>query len=465
MERELPFHVVRMLDGGQLQTDVEGLTRLLHGGVDIPLDTMTANNLRLIVSRIEREICERRGIKRPFSTEEILYLLYEAQDLTWQEIRAGAEHLRVLFLRGVDNGPGFYRVVQPLLFLRSLIGSGSPLRCEESSRLSVRMGANYDMIVAPRIGDRDTLRNLYDLKKLGCLIVYETDDLLTQIPHWNPNWYVDPHIREVGRLALEISDACLVATPELRNALGRPEVTHVVENGINPKLWPMSIQAQSQDEIRILWAGSDTHKKDLEWIVPALRRLQYKHKGLCKRLVWVFVGYAPDDVTCSMMTSDGPRRRIKSELADYVVGIGPCSVFYWPSHLASLRCHMAVAPLVDHPFNQAKSELKCLEAWALGIPILASRIAPYERAMEGGVGGELVNNDPMAWEVAIERMLMSPERRLEAARSGLARLRERYVMSVIVQQYERALFTIARGRVKRPECNVAIEARLKEMSA
>jgi hypothetical protein len=49
----------------------------------------------------------------------------------------------------------------------------------------------------------------------------------------------------------------------------------------------------------------------------------------------------------------------------------------YPARLAALGLDVAVAPLEDHPFNRAKSNLKLPEYGILGLPVVASDITPY----------------------------------------------------------------------------------------
>ena len=61
----------------------------------------------------------------------------------------------------------------------------------------------------------------------------------------------------------------------------------------------------------------------------------------------------------------------------------------YPARLARMNLDIAVAPLVDHPFNRAKSALKLLEYGALALPVVATDIEPYR-----GAPVSLVGDDP-----------------------------------------------------------------------
>jgi hypothetical protein len=50
----------------------------------------------------------------------------------------------------------------------------------------------------------------------------------------------------------------------------------------------------------------------------------------------------------------------------------------YPAKLASLDLDLAIAPLEDNPFNEAKSHLRLLEYGILGYPVVCSDIFPYQ---------------------------------------------------------------------------------------
>jgi len=76
----------------------------------------------------------------------------------------------------------------------------------------------------------------------------------------------------------------------------------------------------------------------------------------------------------------------------------------YPARLARLGFDIAVAPLVDHPFNRAKSALKLLEYGALALPVVASDIEPYRSAPVIRVG-----DDPEAWIEALRSIARSSD--------------------------------------------------------
>jgi glycosyltransferase involved in cell wall biosynthesis len=78
---------------------------------------------------------------------------------------------------------------------------------------------------------------------------------------------------------------------------------------------------------------------------------------------------------------------------------------------------IGLAPLLDTPFNQARSDIKLKEYAAAGAAWLASPIGPYE-GMGEAQGGLLVEDGD--WYEAIEQLVVDPRRRAELAEQGRA---------------------------------------------
>jgi glycosyltransferase involved in cell wall biosynthesis len=76
---------------------------------------------------------------------------------------------------------------------------------------------------------------------------------------------------------------------------------------------------------------------------------------------------------------------------------------------------VGIAPLVDEPFNRARSNVKLKEYASLGIPWLASPIGPYV-GMGEREGGRLVPAD--RWFEQLDRLLSSARDRRKLGKRG-----------------------------------------------
>jgi O-antigen biosynthesis protein len=220
--------------------------------------------------------------------------------------------------------------------------------------------------------------------KVGCRIVYEIDDIIFRedIPDYNKFKFAfeSDEIREssleIMKLCDEITCTCEFMRDYYREKTGKEEVT-VIPN-FPPKFWIgnffderriTQLYKKHQNKPRILYAGSGAHfdvdnkdkqRDDFNHVIEAVIKTR-------KRFQWVFVGAFPIALRPYVQSGE--------------IEFHPWQQIYlYPEKLNDLEIQMAVAPLVDNNFNRAKSDLKYIEACALGIPIACQDMCTYKDA-------------------------------------------------------------------------------------
>ena len=87
---------------------------------------------------------------------------------------------------------------------------------------------------------------------------------------------------------------------------------------------------------------------------------------------------------------------------------------------------LALAPLeLGNDFCRAKSEVKFVEAGALGVPTVASRIDPYQDAITEGRDGLLVARED-EWVAALSSLIEEAERARALGAAARATILQRY---------------------------------------
>jgi hypothetical protein len=197
------------------------------------------------------------------------------------------------------------------------------------------------------------------------LRVLGMDDLLTDLPPGNPYAAtIYPDIAGRIERAVAHCDRLVVSTQELADAYGRGIEVHVIPNTLDPAIWGgLGNQPRHGARPRIGWAGARQHMHDLALLEGVVATTHTE-------IDWVFLGMCPASL-----------RRYAAEFHD-MVPVGD-----YPAKLASLALDAAVAPLADHAFNRAKSDLKILEYGVLGIPVIASDIGAYRQTPALRVSG------------------------------------------------------------------------------
>ena len=216
-------------------------------------------------------------------------------------------------------------------------------------------------------------------QRLPLRIVLLIDDLLTDLPDYNP--YAKRIPRDVGarlQQAAALADRIIVSSAGLAQAFaGLHRDIRVINNALPEKPWlklgqqALARRAIDSDrgarKLRVGWAGGAQHDGDLAILEPVMR-------ATAASIDWILLGHCPPS--------------LHSLLAEH----RPAVAFNdYPQALADLQLDVAVAPLQDNPFNRCKSMLKILEYAALELPVIASRVGSYVDTPALAVGNS--NND------------------------------------------------------------------------
>ena len=265
-------------------------------------------------------------------------------------------------------------------------------------------------------------------KKSGCKIIWEIDDLV-----FNPEVYAQhPYLQtcpekerkqlltgaRLFRDFLSLADELIVSTEELKAEvlLLTNKPTAVVENALDIQLIEASSHVQKKpaeaDQILIGYgSGTLTHDADLEGIASPLAELlaKYPHTRL------VLFGHLKIPLN---LATFGPRiQQIPFTSADKYF-------------LLLSKLDICIAPLLKSRFNEVKSNIKFLEAAALGVPCIAAASGPFKKAIKNGINGFLADTED-EWRNALEALISKPELRESVAASARASVFAEYHPDII----------------------------------
>jgi hypothetical protein len=213
-------------------------------------------------------------------------------------------------------------------------------------------------------------------------LIYEVDDLIFAefIPDYNSfkSALMNPEFVQNSIDIIKLCDEMTVSTEYLKNIyqekIGKHEIT-VVPNFI-PKFWmgnhyhPDDIWANYEhnlDKPRIIYTGSvahfDLHHKnngidDFSEILPFVIETRKKYQ-------WILIGAYPP--------------ALKEYVEDGTIEFHKwLNLLEYPDMMTNLKAQLMIAPLLDNDFNRCKSDIKFLEACALGLPCLVQRMETYK---------------------------------------------------------------------------------------
>lgn len=374
--------------GDQAAIRFEGETVYMHES-DLELSRKVARRVR-------------EKIPRKVSPGVILTLASLAQKFLSEELfRPGA--IRVLFYAVQSKASAFYRCLGPMYAL-NMSGKAS---AHASVAKFGREALDYDVIVIQIDHSPAALEFVKALQKMGKKVVYEIDDAFHKLEPWHPQYasYGQPERIAAVHAMMRQADAVQVSTEWLADEYIRySQHIHVVPNMIELSSWPVADRLRKDGLWKIAWAGSTSHAGDLELVVPPLAQFARAHPDV--RIV--FFGQAPNDDRI-------PKDQV--EVMEF------CEFEEYPFRLAQINADVAIAPLQDIDFNRGKSNLRILQYWATGYPVIASDVGPYRESIRHGEDGFLAT-DSASWLHHLEATYRNTSLLEKVSKAGGERVKE-----------------------------------------
>jgi glycosyltransferase involved in cell wall biosynthesis len=323
--------------------------------------------------------------------------------------------MRVRIQHADHGGCGHYRLIWPAQTLAAMgldvtlhndwpRAQYRPTASDTIPDQIVTVECDADVVVLQRPMEDSVVQSIPVLQRQGVAVVVELDDDFSSLPHGHPAKRATASVDRAGhrrplnrrnlRLACEQADLVTCSTPAIADRYAAHGRVAILPNCIPARY--LHIAAEPHDGVRVGWTGSvDTHVGDLQTAGDGIARAL---NGATFHVVGTGKG-----VAVALGLPDGQ-----------VQGCGWLPIDDYPAAYASLD--VAVVPLADNPFNQAKSWLKGIEAAALGVPFVASPTVPYLDLAEKGAG--LIAYEPFDWERYLVMLTNDPHWRQEIAGRG-----------------------------------------------
>ena len=248
------------------------------------------------------------------------------------------------------------------------------------------------MVVIVRHAPLRWLRWLEEQKEQLSRVVFLIDDdipaaiLASELPFGyavKTAWRYCRTRRLLARLCSEV----WVSTPELarRYAASSPRL-------LEPR-YVDELSTGEPDAIVYFYHGSWAHRREIEWLVPIVRRIQEEVPH-----AW-FEIFGTDRVR--HLFKGIPRVRIVHPMP-------------WKDYLAyagTVRYQLGLAPCFDTKFNRARSHSKVFDITRLGAAGIYSNVIPYAENVVHGKTGFLCANDQDKWIAQITMLLQDQDMR------------------------------------------------------
>jgi len=264
-------------------------------------------------------------------------------------------------------GCGYYRVYAPFWALENaakaeiaFVPEHDKSHCPRIPSLPelVRLSPDTLLLQSTLKGNQLDVLELY--KQFSTAFkVFDLDDLKTNLPDSNSRknaMFKDMKYRL--KKGLSVCDRLIVSSEPLKDAYGQwIDDVVIVPNRLEKSRW-LGLQpaVNDGDKPRVGWAGAQQHHGDLRILIDVI-------KATHEEIDWVFFGMCLDE--------------LRPFIAEEHAFVSPDD---YPTKLASLKLDLAVAPLEQNPFNEAKSNLRLLEYGVLGWSVVCTNIFPYRGA-------------------------------------------------------------------------------------
>lgn len=253
-----------------------------------------------------------------------------------------------------------------------------------------------DLIVMQRGASKKAAQITRICKNRGVPLIYDIDDLLTEIPDFLTHHKDLIKNRSNIMECLENATVATVSTQRLAVALGiNHKKTFICPNYAIHHTKPTSGNATKIRTSTIVFAASDRVKVD--FILDALKHIQKKYK---EQVDFLFIG-----PNCEKIRQHG--------LTGHFLEIIPYHQFR--DFLSKLPNAIGAIPLDDSKFSSCKSSVKYFDYSQAGVATVCSNNPPYSDTITSGENGVLVENTESAWISALEGLIQDKERRQKIA--------------------------------------------------
>lgn len=271
-----------------------------------------------------------------------------------------------------QQGDHVYRTEQPL---RALALAGVPtMACTPLAPEAHALMREAEVLVLCLSADADYLPILAERRQSGKPTFFELNDDFCAIQPWNQTagFFQNPHAKSLIFALAQGVNAVQTSMPALATRFAFLEKPmHVFPN----QLWQVPDLMARHGPVRLGWAGSLGHLRDIELLVPVLQELLRAYPEL-------ELGIMASDEILHLFAGFPTQRTFLR---------GPGSLSDYLGFLQTL--HIGLCPLLDTGFNRCRSDVKFLEYAAQGVVAVCADAPPYRDTVRAGETGYLYRDD------------------------------------------------------------------------
>jgi glycosyltransferase involved in cell wall biosynthesis len=341
---------------------------------------------------------------------------------------------RTLFMSRGNRGTAWYRCALPAIALDCawVCYGGEPPDLalaygKTQEDLSVADLAGYDVLVVQQPAGPAWLKAIRDWQSRGIVVLIDVDDYLRSVrkkrDHDFSHTYSKKRVEEY-EMCMRVADGVICSTEWLADRYrSLNPVTYVCRNGIDLKRYALTLPERAH--IGVGWSGATGHT---EAILPWLRELQVVMRAHADVHV-ITVGQGFADL---FVEEFGAARALSVPFT--ALDVYPAAMTHFD---------IALAPAGASNFYRGKSDLRWLEASALGIPTIADPLVYPE--IEHGVTGFHAATPGAMREILLE-LVADRDLRRRVGLAAKAHVSEHRSAQAAALQWEAVLQAVAPAR-------------------
>jgi glycosyltransferase involved in cell wall biosynthesis len=337
---------------------------------------------------------------------------------------------RTLFMSRGNKAPAWYRCALPALALDCAwvcYGNEPPeLQLawgKTQSDLSYADLERYDVLIVQQPAGRGWLKWIRDWQAKGITVLVDFDDYLRGVRKRRDHDFAAKYTKEriaEYELCLAAADGVICSTEWLAERYGalNPN-TYVCQNGIDLKRFAVTPRERAHGGVG--WSGATGHR---EGVVPWLKELAVVMRERAG-VHFVSVGQGFADL---FKDEFGARRALSVPFT--ALDVYPAAMAHYD---------IALAPAGDSNFYRGKSDLRWLEASAVGLPTIADPHVYPE--IEHGVTGFHAST-PAEMGAILRELIADPELRRRVGAAAKADVGERRTAQAVSRQWAEVLQSV-----------------------
>lgn len=302
---------------------------------------------------------------------------------------------------------------------------------EESNFRPIDDVAWADVVIFQRQANIQIIALINYLKKLNKRIVFDIDDLLTEVPDFLSSYEDSLSTKSSLHKALTKSDVITVTNQRLHNELIQYNPNVVIIPNCSAAFIGGNLQNETSDIINLIIASSDTIRVD--FIIPVLRKLIEKAE-----IKFNLIGIGPPG---KVIANAG----LEIELYETM------SHEDFKKFISMQSNAIGLVPLDDSKFSSCKSAIKFVDFSLSGVASICSNVSPYSYTVTNRKTGILVNNDVESWYEAIIELGKSKEYRFNLVKAAQNYCAENFALDKSGEEWQKLFLSLSLARQKIPK--------------